>query len=119
MKYINRFSTNAEYQSFTEGERYITPNVCYINETSGVTMKPYVSPKIMITFTINEFEHQAEEGMTWQEWCDSEYNVDGFRCSGNLIIIPGVSIGGQTPSDVICNGCAYRTIATGSSGGSD
>jgi hypothetical protein len=30
----------------------------------------------LITFTIDGTEYQAEEGMTWGEWVDSEYNVD-------------------------------------------
>jgi hypothetical protein len=45
MKYINRFSTNADYQTFTEGGGYVTPNVCYVEETDGIVMKPYVEPK--------------------------------------------------------------------------
>lgn len=38
----------------------------------------------LITFTINSMsdiiqgEYQAEQGMTWSEWCASEYNVDNF-----------------------------------------
>ena len=28
----------------------------------------------LITFTVNGTEYQAEEGMTWGEWVDSEYN---------------------------------------------
>lgn len=31
----------------------------------------------MITFAIYDTEYQAEEGMTWGEWVDSEYNVNG------------------------------------------
>ena len=30
----------------------------------------------LITFAINETEYQAEEGMTWGEWINSEYNVN-------------------------------------------
>jgi hypothetical protein len=30
----------------------------------------------LITFTIGGAEYQAEEGMTWGEWVDSEYNVN-------------------------------------------
>lgn len=30
----------------------------------------------LITFTIDGTEYQAEEGMTWGEWVDSEYNVN-------------------------------------------
>lgn len=32
----------------------------------------------LITFTIDGNEYQAEEGMTWEEWVDSEYNTDGW-----------------------------------------
>lgn len=31
-----------------------------------------------ITFTIDEIEFQAQEGMTWGEWVDSGYNTDGY-----------------------------------------
>ena len=31
----------------------------------------------LIIFTINGTQYQAEEGMTWGEWIDSEYNVNG------------------------------------------
>lgn len=34
----------------------------------------------LITFTIDEAEYYAEEGMTWAEWCDSEYNTDNYTC---------------------------------------
>ena len=30
----------------------------------------------LITFIVNGTEYQAEEGMTWGEWVDSEYNVN-------------------------------------------
>lgn len=30
----------------------------------------------LITFTIDGVEYQAEEGMTWEEWINSEYNID-------------------------------------------
>ena len=40
----------------------------------------------LITFTTPTGEYQAEEGMTWGEWVNSEYNVDGFviNASGYL-----------------------------------
>ena len=40
MKYINKFSTNADYQAFTEGGGYVTPNICYVEETKGIVVKP-------------------------------------------------------------------------------
>ena len=40
MKYINKFSTNADYQAFTEGGGYVTPNICYVEENEGLVFKP-------------------------------------------------------------------------------
>lgn len=30
-------------------------------------------------------EYQCEVGMTWAEWCDSKYNVDGYHVIGTTI----------------------------------
>ena len=43
MKYINKFSTNADYQAFTEGWGYVTPNICFITETKGLVFKPKIN----------------------------------------------------------------------------
>ena len=32
----------------------------------------------LITFTASGTTYQAEQGMTWAEWCDSTYNIDDF-----------------------------------------
>lgn len=32
---------------------------------------------VIINFSIEDFKFQAEEGMTWREWVNSEYNSDG------------------------------------------
>ena len=76
MKYVKKFSTNADYQAFTEGGGYVTPNVCYVEETNGIIVKPDIAP--LLTFTVDGIEYQTEEGMTWKEWCNSEYNTAGF-----------------------------------------
>lgn len=31
---------------------------------------------VIINFSIEDFKFQAEEGMTWREWVNSEYNTD-------------------------------------------
>ena len=39
------------------------------------------SVKSLISFTIDGTQYQAEEGMTWEDWVNSEYNhayLDGF-----------------------------------------
>lgn len=40
----------------------------------------------LITFTIDGVQYQAEEGMTWEEWINSEYNAN------NLIYINDIGI---------------------------
>jgi hypothetical protein len=35
----------------------------------------------IILFTINSTTYQAEEGMTWGEWVESDYNTGGFYLS--------------------------------------
>lgn len=45
-----------------------------------------------ITFYVDSIEAgalRALSGMTWQEWCDSSYNVDGFSYTSNSVLIPG------------------------------
>lgn len=57
---------------------------------SGWTVEDYVE-KNLITFTIDGVEYQAEEGMTWKEWVDSEYNIlnygifNDYICNNSLL----------------------------------
>lgn len=44
----------------------------------------------LISFTIDGTSYQAEEGMTWGEWVESDYNTNGYtKNSDNLIISSG------------------------------
>ena len=76
----------------------------------------------LITFTIGTSEYQAEEGMTWSEWVNSEYNYANFSISsanrvmssnGDHITIAGSNV---LASDIISN-TEYTLIH--SSGGYD
>lgn len=58
----------------------MTPNVCLIKEnTSGnganIVFEPFDNTASLITFTIDGISCQAESGMYWHEWLDSEYNT--------------------------------------------
>jgi hypothetical protein len=55
---------------------YVTPNICYVEESDGIVMKPYIVP--LLTFTVGGVEYQYEEGMTWEKWVNSDYNIDGY-----------------------------------------
>jgi hypothetical protein len=53
MKYLRVFNNDAEYQTFTEGDEYVTPNICYINETKGMLFKPCTNHIIYYTSSDN------------------------------------------------------------------
>lgn len=39
----------------------------------------------LITFYIDNREYQYEEGMTWEEWINGQYNTDNFIFYGYII----------------------------------
>lgn len=69
------FENEEEYNNFTD---FGYPNVSLIKDKNLVIYKNSGNDtsKNLITFTINEFEYQAEEEMTWEEWVNSEYNTN-------------------------------------------
>ena len=63
----------------------------------------------LITFTIDETEYQAEEGMTWGEWVDSEYNTANYMfAQGNIWASASIIVRNIAPSDIILNNGVYE-----------
>ena len=67
----------------------------------------------LITFTIDGVQYQAEEGMTWKEWCNSEYNPSlenggYYICEGNTIWNAANPILGIISTDKIIANNAYE-----------
>jgi hypothetical protein len=62
----------------------------------------------MISFKIGTTTYQAESGMTWFEWVNSEYNTAGATISGNYIYIGSKSVTGN-------NVAIYNNIIGGAS----
>lgn len=62
-----------------------------------------------ITFRIENLTYQAVKGMTWAEWCESEYNTAGYAIIGDRISCTNglFFVGNQKPSNVITNGAIY------------
>ena len=58
----------------------VIPKSYIVNNDNNTTKK-------IIEFTIDNITYQAEEGMTWEEWLDSEYNIDDFFISSIYICI--------------------------------
>ena len=82
----------------------------------------------LISFTIDATPYQAEKGMTWYEWANSDYNTSSFSCvsqTGN--VVQGhtyVSTDGSQEnrvigSDAIISEYNYLLYYAGSGGGSD
>ena len=46
----------------------------------------------LITFTVNGISYQAEEGMTWGDFINSEYNDGNFTSSNNRVKYNGYDI---------------------------
>ncbi len=53
----------------------------------------------LITFTVDGVTYQAEEGMTWAEWCESEYNTNSFYV--------------DPYDDTVCRGVAWIVADSG------
>lgn len=77
----------------------------------------------LISFTIGGTEYQAEEGMTWEQWCNSSYNTDGYGVVGNdmvgtsmyqIVSTTSDSNGVVSMSNIIENGYSYQLVGPGS-----
>ena len=107
MKFLKKFKTDADYQTYKEGESYVTPNVSLVTENNGIHYHPYVPP-VPITYYatdklvettatdstaglhINAFNspmvsHEFADGVgtiTFEEDITSIGNYAFYNCSG-------------------------------------
>ena len=87
--------------------------------TKGEKCVLYFESKVLITFTIDNQELTAEEGMTWGEWIASEYNTTNIGnpiCESYITFVENNKLyyinynGSQTISDIIINDRSYSSI---------
>lgn len=79
-----------------------------------------ISQVTLISFTIAGTSYQAEEGMTWAEWVDSEYNVNqGYVLYSNTITNSSRThlVVGVNGTDTIKDNSAYTLKHIGGGGG--
>lgn len=79
------------------------------------------SSATLINFTINGTAYQAEEGMTWEQWCNSSYNTDGYyvREDGvitNNVYFVGTPAGHVSSTDTIVSDYSYAGSGAGGGG---
>ena len=77
----------------------------------------------LITFTIDGTQYSAEDGMTWEQWCNSNYNTYGYAIDYNGYIAAGVghdyvafSDSLVESDDVIINNRSYTHYDIGTGG---
>lgn len=83
----------------------------------------YSNAETLINFTINGYPHQAEEGMTWGEWCSSAFINGGYVVLSNgsvgtgtgLIYLSADPLVLVTSSDTIIAGHDYYNSGSGGS----
>lgn len=91
MKYTKKFQTESDYQAFKNSNNWITPNVSVIEEASDSEVIKYNPFLFLLSFIINNpygthTNFQAEEGMMWEEWVKSSYNLDGYVISDGKVM---------------------------------
>ena len=62
---------------------------------------------VIISFSIEDYQFQAEEGMTWREWVNSEYNSEGacaYNEAEDTICFVEYSLNVLSPSNAPVNG---------------
>ena len=78
---IGGYSTSAG----TYGSIYVPASLLTSYQTAtnwAYFSSRFVGINPLITFTIGGTEYQAQEGMTWGEWVESEYNTNNFVAEG-------------------------------------
>lgn len=67
---VSAFENDAGYLTEKQVQKMIEDAIANIQSGEN-------KPVVIISFSIEDFQFQAEEGMTWREWVNSEYNTDG------------------------------------------
>lgn len=70
----------------------------------------------LINFSVGGNPHQAVKGMTWEQWINSEYNINNYYISSNIVRVDSMyrvtlqnSYDGISPTAVIQKDYSYNT----------
>ena len=78
MKYLKVFETDTDQQNYINGE-FDRPNITVVRHSKqSINYIAKLPPPELISFTIDDITYNALEGMTFMEWCESPYNIDGY-----------------------------------------
>jgi hypothetical protein len=86
MKYLKVFDNNNEYQQFIGGEDYIEPHILVVKNGDNESVLHFKdNVKNILTFTVGKQKYNFEDGMTWEEFINSKYNVGYFSINGKYV----------------------------------
>ena len=89
LSYTSCFNGSTLYNSSSTAKIYVPSNLLASYQTatnwSDATIKAKLTA-LQDKITIDGTEYNSVYGQTWQEWCESENNTDGFVVSGNNIL---------------------------------
>ena len=86
---------------------YLQPWVLYSNGY-GSKENPYriSAPENLISFTVDDVIYYAEKGITWEEWVNTDYNVDNFYIDMSSVCAV-MSLENVKSTDVIGENATY------------
>ena len=84
-RFLKVFESQSAYES-QKDEVMGMPHVVLLDDTKEIVFASNQKSDNIITFSIVNIEYQAEEGMTWGAWVESQYNTDGFYLYDNEFI---------------------------------
>lgn len=127
MKYLKVFETDTDQQNYINGE-FDRPNITIvrykkqtINYVPNIIDDEENDGYKIIVFTVFGTEYQAEEGMTWEEFANSEYSNGEFVCEDWEVSCNNRSVCKQygavyvMPSDIIMENYNYVQYSAGGS----
>jgi len=106
MKYLKKFKTNAEYQTYITDKTALKPNVSYVTDDSDVFYNPYIPTdysKLPLTMEIVEggdvvfnftkqyesvLKWSSDEGETWNSVAVTrgDHNIGTFSAGDNIMV---------------------------------
>ena len=117
-EYISSISNSYTFTGLTSGSIYNI--IIYVMDNNGRYSNTYnfeiSTSKNIITFSIASSRevlgtYNAEEGMTWEDFVNSDYNSGDFYINGNKLLFERyvfvLSCESEIISDVIVNGTTY------------
>ena len=73
MKYLKKFGTHTEYETYINGSNKVLPNVSYAVDNNGVYYNPIVPPSRVIRCTIN-VETTSSPTVLFSDWDGTAWN---------------------------------------------